>query len=96
MAKTKKTPVRDYFWSGNTLMSSNNNGTFSSSHILQVDTSVIKLDDYDRKLIEAAPDMYKQLKDTQLLLMEIIKGSHTTSLITEQLIDTNRVLKKLR
>lgn len=49
----KKTIKRDYFWSGNCLMSSNNNGAFSSTHILELGR--IKPEKEDKNLIESAP-----------------------------------------
>ena len=52
--------TRDYFWRGDTLMSSNNNGTFSSSHIFTLGN--IKPGEYDRNLIAAASGLLKRLK----------------------------------
>ena len=51
---------KEWFWSGNSLMCSNNDGTFSSSHLLT--TGDIKPDNDVKKLIAAATDLLQALQ----------------------------------
>lgn len=58
---------RDYFWSGNCLMSSNNDDTFSSSHILEI--GEIEPSEYDKKLIASAPEQ----QEASILLYNLLR-----------------------
>ena len=61
-----------WFWSGNSLMQSNNDGTFSSSHILtptKNDGFLIEPEDHYKKLIASAPELLRD-NQTKLVMME--------------------------